>query len=176
MAATVFVWDQGWDVKVFPDDTRYLLDLKSVQPGMPCYTVGCPNGLTGFSPGRMLPLVLDGIVCGTDPEHERLYVSAPTFEGNSGGPLFVAQYWDGEKQLLGPKFHWAGVMIQKLVSAPMIPGTDPGGQNAWPSLHLGVATSVTAVRELLRSPPARADLVQAKAIAERESRKPPSGS
>ncbi len=161
LAATIFPWNDEWDLKFLTEDQ--MLEVGDVAPGNSCYTVGCPHGLAGLTPGSVMPLVLDGIVSGIDAGHLRLYVSAPTFEGNSGGPLFVAQHISPSRPgawLAIPRFCLAGIMVQQLVSRRPAPNDTKKAMltEQEPYLHLGVATSVSAVRTLLASTEARRDV------------------
>ena len=65
------------------------LRMTELVPSMPCFTVGCPYGLHGLNPQEATPLVLDGVISGVDPVSRKVYTSAPTFPGNSGGPLIA---------------------------------------------------------------------------------------
>src|SRR5690348_9048314 len=56
---------------------------------MTCYSVGYPYSHVGFDNERVNPCVLDGIISGIDDQKKRIYVTVPTFPGNSGGPLFI---------------------------------------------------------------------------------------
>jgi len=62
-----------------------------VLASMPCLTGGCPYGLPGVDRQRTIPLVLDGVIAGTDPESRSIFISPPTFRGNSGGPIIVVR-------------------------------------------------------------------------------------
>src|SRR5207244_3226844 len=68
------------------------LRMTELVPSMPCFTVGCPYGLHGLNPQKATPLVLDGVISGVDPASCKVYASAPTFPGNSGGPLIAVPF------------------------------------------------------------------------------------
>src|SRR5258708_619885 len=89
------------------------LPLAKLVPSMPCFTVGCPYGLHGVNPQRATPLVLDGVISGVDPENRKVYTSAPTFPGNSGGPLiaFRSPFHPGNF-LGGRTVFLAGIMLE----------------------------------------------------------------
>jgi len=133
---------------------QYCIRLCDLLPSMPCFTIGCPYGLHGLDPTRANPLVLDGVIAGVDPERRRVFTSAPTFRGNSGGPLIAVRSpfsTDGRLWGIGrPTVLFAGIMIESL----FVPSEIPGPAN--PPLHLGRAVPVDAVIELLDSEPARA--------------------
>lgn len=139
-------------------------------PSMPCFTLGCPYGLHGVNPQNNTPLVLDGVISGVDPANRRIYTSAPTFPGNSGGPLiaFRSPFNPGGGASFGlPTMLFAGVMLETVlvpdsaqrvpihsgyVSAGGMKAADLGGRI--PALHLGVAAPADAVLALLSSPEA----------------------
>jgi Trypsin-like peptidase domain len=127
------------------------LPLAQLLPSTPCFTVGCPYGVLGLNPQRPTPLVLDGIISGVDPIRRKVFTSAPTFPGNSGGPLVASlPAFRVGKQPAGyrPGLFIAGIMLE----TGLIP--DPLGRN--PPLHLGIAASADAVLEMLASKPAEA--------------------
>ena len=132
---------------------EYCIALKDIIPSMPCFTIGCPYGLHGLDPTRASPLVLDGVIAGVDPHSRRIFTSAPTFPGNSGGPLIAVRspFGPGGYMTVGrPTVLLAGVMLQTLLVPPPIPGA------TLPPLHLGVAAPTDAVIELLQSSSAQA--------------------
>jgi hypothetical protein len=137
------------------------LPLAELVPSMPCFTVGCPYGLHGVNRQRAMPLVLDGIISGLDQANHRIYTSAPTFPGNSGGPLIaVRSQFDAEGGLVAgrPTVFLAGIMLEtKLLHAP-----DPSSR--MPSLHLGVAAPTDAVLALLDSDQAQAISAQVETL------------
>jgi len=128
------------------------LPLASVIPSMQCFTVGCPYGTLGVDP-QSAPLVLSGVVSAKDPKRCLLFVSAPTFPGNSGGPLVVLRppYTSNGALTTGlPTIFLAGLILQEV----LVP--DPNNQPVpSPPLHLGKAISTDIVLDLLRSEPAR---------------------
>ena len=124
--------------------------LPDLVPSTPCFTVGCPYGLHGLNPQRTTPLVLDGVISGVDPANHRVYTSAATFPGNSGGPLITFRNPFGTAGIMGPAVFIAGIMLEiKLVH-------DPNPASRIPPLHLGVAAQADAVLTLLDSDNARA--------------------
>jgi hypothetical protein len=134
---------------------EYCIRLEDMVPSMPCFTIGCPYGLHGVDPTRASPLVLDGVIAGVDPHSRRVFTSAPTFPGNSGGPLIAVRspFSPGGKVTVGlATVLLAGVMLRSLLVPSPIPGANT------PPLHLGVAAPADAVIELLESGPAQ-DLV-----------------
>lgn len=129
------------------------LPLLELLPSMPCFTVGCPYGLHGVNAQKAIPLVLDGIISGVDPDNHRIYTNAPTFPGNSGGPLIAVRgpFNPAGGAVFGrPIGLLAGIMLEtRLVSLP----SSTGGI---PPLHLGIAVPVDAALALLDSEPAKA--------------------
>jgi hypothetical protein len=128
------------------------LPLADLLPSMPCFTLGCPYGFHGVNPQRATPLVLDGVISGVDPASRKIYTSAPTFPGNSGGALIAHRSPftpEGGGVIGRPTILFAGIMLEtKLVSSP-----DPA--NRIPPLHLGIAAPADAVLALLDSDHAR---------------------
>ena len=128
-------------------------------------------------------MVLDGVISGMDPENRKVYTSAPTFPGNSGGPLiaYPSNFYPGADGIPGrfPVF-LAGIMLEtKLLptqdpikripsmsgyagSAQSLPASDP--INRIPSLHLGVAAPVDAVLALLDSDQAKAIIARVEGL------------
>lgn len=135
--------------------------MTELLPSMPCFTVGCPYGLHGLNPEKATPLVLDGIISGVDPGSRKVYTSAPTFPGNSGGPLIAGRLpYDAVGTLVAgrPTVLLAGIMLEtKLLHAP-------DSANRIPPLHLGVAAPVDAVLALLDSEQARAITARVEAL------------
>jgi hypothetical protein len=135
------------------------LAFTELLPSMPCYTIGCPYGFRGVDPQSSLPLVLDGIVAGVHRSDRQIYTTAPTFPGNSGGPLIAIRgpYSSSE---LSDGLHimksepasvfLAGIMLTTATLAA------PVGK--LPNLYLGVAKSTDAVLELLKSDRAQAQV------------------
>ncbi len=125
------------------------LPLDQLLPSMPCFTLGCPYGLHGVNPQRATPLVLDGVISGVDPSSRKVYTSAPTFPGNSGGPLIAVRApFDpaGRTMALGrATVLFAGIMLR----TGLLPNPDPTDRT--PPLHLGVAAPADTVLALLDS-------------------------
>jgi hypothetical protein len=151
LAAAIMPVSPDFGIKaVTPDNC---LPLTELVPSMPCFTLGCPYGLPGVNPQRATPLVLDGVISGVDPASRKVYTSAPTFPGNSGGPLITIRspFNPAGGMIVGrPTVLFAGIMLEtKLLHAP-----DPTSRI--PPLHLGVASPADAVLSLLDSDQARA--------------------
>jgi hypothetical protein len=139
------------------------LPMTDLIPSMPCFTIGCPYGLHGLNPQKATPLVLDGVISGVDPATRKVYTSAPTFPGNSGGPLIVHRSPftpDGDMNLGpgSPTLFCAGIMLETV----LVSGADPA--NRIPPLHLGVAAPADAVLALLDSEQARAIIARVEAL------------
>jgi Trypsin-like peptidase domain len=138
------------------------LPLSKLIPSMPCFTVGCPYGLHGVNPERATPLVLDGVISGVDPKNHKVYTSAPTFPGNSGGPLIVFRspfHADGSVAFGGPPtILLAGIMLETRLLQ------NPDATSRIPPLHLGVAAPADAVLALLDSEQARAIAARVEAL------------
>jgi hypothetical protein len=140
-------------VPVLPEQLRFkalceanCLSLDEVMPTMQCYTIGCPYSLHGMNPDAITPLALDGIIAGKTPDKRLVYTSAPTFPGNSGGPLIAVRspfHPTGRVVAGRPTIFWVGIMLQSVLF--------PDPNRSQPPLSLGVATSTDAVLELLRS-------------------------
>jgi hypothetical protein len=134
------------------------LELGKLSPSLPCVTIGCPFGLPGVDLTRSTPLVLGGIIAGVDPHTRRVYTSAPTFPGNSGGPLVVMQspykeIGGGIQFVMGGGRRTtllAGIMLEMHLVWP------PNPDDRTPPLHLGVAAPTDAIISLLDSEPAQA--------------------
>jgi hypothetical protein len=131
--------------------------LNEVTPSQQCFTVGCPYGVRGFDPDTATPLVLSGVISGTSASEGLVYTSAPTFPGNSGGPLVVVRspFDVSGRLVVGQSTVWlAGIVIQTtLVSSP-------NPEDRMPPLHLGIARSVDAVLSLLGSTAAKQQLAK----------------
>ncbi|HEV3258096.1 MAG TPA: hypothetical protein VG013_14520 [Gemmataceae bacterium] len=161
------------------------LSLRQLLPSMPCFTLGCPYGLHGLNPQRATPLVLDGVIAGVDPASRKVYTSAPTFPGNSGGPLVaVRSPFNPAGAVVGhPTVFFAGIMLETV----LLPAADPASRapalhsgyaplvgvksgsaadpaSRIPPLHLGVAAPADAVLTLLDSDQARAITARAEAL------------
>jgi hypothetical protein len=133
--------------------TEFLLRLTDVIPSMPCFTVGCPYGLHGVDPLSSTPLVLDGVISGVNSVGKRIYTSAPTFRGNSGGPLLVFRSpinpAGGLKVSRRPTTVLGGIMLETSFVF------SPDASDRTPPLHLGVAAPMDAVIDLLDSEAAK---------------------
>jgi len=130
---------------------------EEVIPSMPCYTVGIPYGLSSLAPGRITPLVLDGVVSGVDKTGGTLYISAPTFKGNSGGPAFVYRSpfnVAGGLTVGKPPVLFAGLVIQQMLVTGAASTRDQA--IASPPLHLGVVRTAERILALLDTPEAEA--------------------
>ena len=159
--------DEANDVAVAITSVHDDMDIKAVArhnflpaaeliPSMCCYTVGCPYQVTGFDPASNAPLVMDGIVSGLDFKARKIFTSAATFPGNSGGPLVVykSPVDPGGGMVIGsPVIFVAGVMKGLHVIGDPASGAPP--------LHLGEAASTDCVLELIESPAAQADKAKA---------------
>jgi len=148
------------------------LSMTDLVPSMGCLTVGCPYGLHGLDPQKATPLVLDGVISGIDPANRKIYTSAPTFPGNSGGPLIALRH------RFATTVSFAGIMLQTVL-LPRDPGNNfpvsfPSLNSGYapladvksissaisayrfPPLHLGVAAPADSVLALLDSQEAKA--------------------
>ena len=132
--------------------------MADVLPSMQSYTVGCPYGVRGFDPDSAMPLVMGGVIAGKAPKERLLYTSAPTFQGNSGGPLVVVKppYDAAGNLYVGPPtVYFAGMILEMaLVKAEQRPA------GALPPLHLGIARAADVIIDLLRSPSAQGVALQ----------------
>ena len=137
----------------------HCLPMTDLLPSMPCFTAGCPYGLPPLDPQRGLPLVLDGVISGVDPVGRKVYTSAPTFPGNSGGPLVAYRKQvnrPGGLLVVRREIFLAGIMSE----TKLLPDPD----NRIPPLHLGVAAPADAVLALLDSDQARAITARVEAL------------
>ncbi|MEW6368852.1 MAG: serine protease [Acidobacteriota bacterium] len=148
---------------VLPDfDIRALekgqcLRVSDVLPSFQCYTVGCPYGARGFDPSRAAtPLVQGGVIAGVDETQMRIYITAPTFPGNSGGPLLLVKppYAANGSVTIGPRTVFFAGIVSDFLTARMPDGD--GIHPELPPLHLGVAVAADAVLGLMESKGARA--------------------
>jgi S1-C subfamily serine protease len=147
-----------WGIKAVTPES--CLSMTKLLPSMPCFTAGCPYGLHGLDPQRATPLILDGVISGLDPAKQKVYTSAPTFPGNSGGPLIavdmeITPMWSGASR---PSPFFAGIMLE----TALLPAADPASRI--PPLHLGVAAPADAVLALLDSEQARAITARVEAL------------
>lgn len=157
LAATLMPIGPNLKIKAIP--SQFCVESTSVLPSMQAYTVGCPYGFLGFDPRRAAPLVQDGVIAGVDPKKCRLLTTAPTFPGNSGGPLVVIRspILPGGGATFGKQVVLlAGIVLEMVqIGAPgsaALGGSTPGS----PLLHLGVAVGMERVNSLLESEEARA--------------------
>jgi hypothetical protein len=103
-----------------------------------------------------MPVVLDGIVAGMERTAQRLYVTAPTYPGNSGGPVFVERplhNTSGGLTVGVPTTFLAGVVLQT-------GKIEVSGYTE--RLHLGVAAHITQVDKLLNTADANEQAVIAR--------------
>lgn len=148
LAATLFPTNQDFMLRAI--EFSFFMDSKNMLPSMICYSVGCPYNLMGFDMEKITPCVLDGIISGIDPKEGRVYVTVPTFPGNSGGPLFI---WkqpiapNGSLNLTTPVVYLGGIISQYAVVSN---GSQPNHDNS-PSLHLGIVIPSEAIQRLLTS-------------------------
>src|SRR5207244_1345272 len=111
---------------------EYCLRFGDLVPSMPCFTIGCPYGLRGVDPKRATPLVLDGTICRVDSANRRIYTNAPTFSGNSGGPLIaIRSPFSPEGAMVAgrPTVLLSGIMLQ----SALVPSAEP--EDRMPPLH-----------------------------------------
>lgn len=155
LAITLMPVMSDFDIKAV--DQNVCLSVRDAVPSMQCYTVGCPYGQLGFDPTSVTPLVQDGIIAGVDEPKNHLYITAPTFPGNSGGPLIAVRspITPGGGMIIGkPVVFFAGVVRQYAVVRPDVPELP----NNLPGLHLGIATSSDAVISLIESDMSKAQI------------------
>jgi hypothetical protein len=137
--------------------TEHCMRMKDVVPSMQCFTLGCPYGLHGVDQQKAIPLVLDGVISGVDPANHKVYTSAPTFPGNSGGPLIAVPFDPiGGINAGCPTLFLAGIMLE----TKLLP--DPNSRI--PPLHLGIAAPADAVLALLDSDQAQAITARVKEL------------
>lgn len=149
VAAGLIATPKGAGFKTIPE--KYLLGSDEDPTSMHCYTGGCPLGLPGMDAQRAVPLLLDGIVSGYDSVARRLYLSTPTFPGNSGGPILVERplHNPGGGITMGrPTVLLAGVVIQTAT----IRGPADGGAAPELVLKLGVGVPIDVVTSMLDGP------------------------
>src|SRR6266446_1646443 len=143
------------DVNIQSMKRENCLEFAELLPSMPCYTIGRPYSYRGVDPQSSLPLVLDGISAGVHKGKREIYTSAPTFPGNSGGPLIAIRRLaprPGQPLRALPTVFLAGIMLKTATVSP------PSAANTLPNLHLGIARSFDAVIELLKSEQAKAQI------------------
>ena len=154
LAAIPIPLSPEWVHRTIPDSLCLTGD--GVIPSMPCYTVGIPYGFASSDPGRITPLVLDGVISGIDKADGLLYISAPTLRGNSGGPVFVYRSpfnVAGGLTVGKPTVLLAGLVIQQMLVGGDVRATDHVVPT--PPLHLGVVRSAERVLGLLDKGPAK---------------------
>jgi hypothetical protein len=123
------------------------LEQKDVIPSMPCLTAGQPYGIPGVSANKATPLILNGVIAGIDALSHRIFISVPTFPGNSGGPIIAYRSPSnphGGLQVGIPTVFLAGIVTETVI----IPNNQPDKKGR-PPLHLGSGASFDAVKTLL---------------------------
>jgi hypothetical protein len=152
LAATPMPVPPGARLKVLSE--QWCIRIADVVPSMPCYTVGCPYGMHGVDPSKPAPLVLDGVISGVSERDGILYTTAPTFPGNSGGPLVVFRSpISPTGAIVGdagrPTLLFAGIVVETVLVS------EPSSSHGMPPLHLGAVRCADSVLALVRSPEAR---------------------
>lgn len=130
-------------------DFQDCLEQRDVLPSMPCLTAGQPYGIPGVVEGRATPIILSGVIAGMDPENRRIFISVPTFPGNSGGPIIVQPEpytATGTLNVGRPTVLLAGVVTETV----MVADDQPRPQRI-PALHLGAGASFDAIKALIQS-------------------------
>lgn len=123
------------------------ITIEELLPSMSCLTGGCPYGLPGVDQNKTIPFVLDGVIAGVDPTSKTVFISTPTFPGNSGGPIFVVRSpYSPAGQITGGRqtVFLAGIVLGVQTIATSNPKSVP--------LRLGVGVSIDAVFALLDRP------------------------
>lgn len=110
---------------------------------MTCLVGGCPLGLPGLDARRAMPVVLNGIVAGIDHEQQRIFITAPTYKGNSGGPVFI------DRGIRGPDGGFLVGPTATLLGGVVIGTSTFEASGSARPLHLGVAVHVQLLRTLL---------------------------
>jgi hypothetical protein len=147
LAAGLMPLSSDWAIKAI--ERRLMIGAEDLIPSMSCYTVGCPYGLLGASPKHGHPYVLGGLVSGVAPDVDRVVISAPTFPGNSGGPILVLNPpYRPNGTLVGgpPTILFAGTVLELEV----VGGKTPTGESI-PPLHVGIGTTIEPILRLLAS-------------------------
>ena len=156
VAACLMPADPSWDIKAV--GRELCANFDDLVPSMQCYTVGCPYGLAGVDPQRAVPLVLDGIVAGLDRRERLIYISTPTFPGNSGGPIVIVRppyNADGNLVVGMPTVFLAGIVREQLIVR--------GDKDDAPLLHLGLGIPIAAGLRLIHSDEAKQQAAQCRA-------------
>ncbi len=150
-----WIADSAHDVAVAPMPTPPGIGIKAISraqtlrvqdvlPSMTCLTGGCPYGLPGMNREKSIPIVLDGVIAGTDTASRTLFISTPTFPGNSGGPIIVVRspFNPAGGMVVGrPTILLAGIVSQFQTIQPNDPKAAP--------LRLGVGVAIDVVFDLL---------------------------
>ena len=138
----------GIGIKALAEQQCFELD--QVLPGMSCLTGGCPYGLPGLDRATTTPIILDGVIAGKDAASRNLFISTPTFQGNSGGPIFVV-HWpfnaSGGMAVGRQTVGLAGIVLR-------VHTIQTSDAKAAP-LRLGAGVAIHTVLELLDGPSAR---------------------
>lgn len=157
---------------LFPSDADFLiksirfplfLSSKDIVPSMNCYTVGYPYNIAGFDVDGIISCVLKGIISAIDKRKNRIYVTVPTFPGNSGGPLFISKrsIHDESPTLDGNVVFLGGIIDQYILVGNAI---EQNNHLSIPAMHLGVVIPSELIIKLLTS-------AQASILKEKISRK-----
>lgn len=154
IAATLFPVAPHFEIKAI--EFAYFLPSTQLLPSMKCYSVGCPYAtFVEHDANRVMPYVLDGIISGVDLQQRCIYTTAPTFPGNSGGPLFI---WKDPSLpngsiTVGEQIVYFGGIISQYV---LISHKETSkGVLPLPPLHLGKAIPAEAIQMLLQSSEAK---------------------
>jgi hypothetical protein len=155
-----------WRLRAIPPELT--LKTSALVPAMPSYTLGVPYGLATLNPDRLEALVLDGVIAGVDPARAGFYTSAPTFPGNSGGPVFVYRTpfnVQGGLQVGVPPVLLAGIVLRQELIVPQMTGAV-----GFPDvpLHLGFVRGIERAYALLDSADAQPTLARLREIAQQE--------
>lgn len=80
-------------------DTKLIDSLNTIENA---YTIGYPKSLSldyNFDFNR--PLIRSGIVSGIDLVKRKIIIDCPTYQGNSGGAVFVTDIFGGNSKIIG---------------------------------------------------------------------------
>lgn len=143
LAASLFPMQSNFKIKAIP----FNLQMKSIDvlPSMDCYSIGCPYTLTGFDIESNIHCVQKGIISGIDNKHGRIYVTVPTFPGNSGGPLLI---WKQPMQTGGSLQLGPVVFLGGIISEYCLIHDD---EELAPPFHLGVVIPSEKIQALVES-------------------------